>query len=148
MRENIVVVGVDDSETALRAAQTAAEVATAFGARLHVVSAFEDERTEVYGVGSDKWIISGATTAERVAKNVAESLTWPEEAQKITYMSSRGKPADAILAEAQRLQARLVVVGNRRMQGIGRILGSVASSVAHGADCDVYIVNTVGDGAE
>jgi nucleotide-binding universal stress UspA family protein len=147
MRENVVVVGVDDSDTAFRAAEAAAEVATAFGARLHVVSAFEDERTEVYGVGSDKWIISGATTAEGVAKKVAESLAWPEGAERITHMASRGKPADAILAEAQRLNARLVVVGNRRMQGIGRLLGSIASSVAHGADCDVYIVNTTGDAA-
>jgi nucleotide-binding universal stress UspA family protein len=147
MRENIVVVGVDNSETAFRAAQAAADIAVAFGARLHVVSAFEDDRTEEFGVGSDKFIVSGATTAEGVAKNVAASLSWPKDAGEITHLAARGKPADAILAEAQRLQARLVVVGNRRMQGIGRLLGSVANSVAHGADCDVYIVNTAGNGA-
>ncbi|MDQ4501557.1 universal stress protein [Sinomonas sp. ASV322] len=147
MRENIVVVGVDNSDTAFRAAEAAAEIAVAFGARLHVVSAFEDDRTEVYGVGSDQWIESGATFAERVAKKVASDLTWPEGREEISYIAARGKPADAILEEAERLQARLVVVGNRRMQGIGRILGSIANSVAHGADCDVYIVNTTGEGA-
>ena len=36
----------------------------------------------------------------------------------------------------------LIVVGNRRMRGIGRVLGSVANSVAHNATCDVYIANT------
>jgi nucleotide-binding universal stress UspA family protein len=34
------------------------------------------------------------------------------------------------------------VLGNRRMQGAGRILGSVANSVAHHAPCDVYVVKT------
>ena len=28
------------------------------------------------------------------------------------------------------------------MQGLARVLGSVANSVAHGAPCDVYIVKT------
>ena len=34
------------------------------------------------------------------------------------------------------------MVGNRRMQGLGRVLGSVANSVAHNAPCDVYIAKT------
>ena len=40
-------------------------------------------------------------------------------------------------------EAELIVVGNRRTQGIGRVLGSVAVSVAAHAPCDVYIVKTV-----
>jgi nucleotide-binding universal stress UspA family protein len=39
--------------------------------------------------------------------------------------------------------ADLIVVGNRRVQGIGRLLGSVATDVAQHAPCDVYIVKTV-----
>jgi nucleotide-binding universal stress UspA family protein len=39
----------------------------------------------------------------------------------------------------------MIVVGNRRMQGIGRVLGSVANSVAHNAPCDVYIAKTDAD---
>ncbi|MET0460593.1 MAG: universal stress protein, partial [Ilumatobacteraceae bacterium] len=52
-------------------------------------------------------------------------------------------PASALLTEADRLQADVIVVGNRRMQGVGRLLGSVANEVAHNATCDVYIVKTV-----
>lgn len=40
------------------------------------------------------------------------------------------------------MEARIIVVGNRRMRSIGRVLGSVAISVAHHAPCDVYIANT------
>ena len=45
--------------------------------------------------------------------------------------------------EAERLEADVIVVGNRRMQGVSRLLGSVANEVAHNAPCDVLIVKTV-----
>src|SRR5699024_11178901 len=50
---------------------------------------------------------------------------------------------DAILAEAERLEADLIVMGNRNMQGLKRVLGSVPNTVSHNALCDVYIVDTV-----
>ena len=106
------------------------------------MSAFETDRTEVYGSGSDRWIVSDAGEAEKVAKNVAADLSGGD--LKITYSSARGKPAEALVKEAERLDARMIVVGNRRMQGLGRVLGSVANSVAHTASCDVYIANTYG----
>ncbi len=136
----IVIVGVDGSETALRAATTARDLAAALKATLHVVSAFDSDRTEFYGSGSDKWIESDAGNAERVAKRVADGLRTAET--DVTYAAARGKPAEALIREAERTGAMLIVVGNRRMRGIGRVLGSVANSVAHSAPCDVYIAKT------
>ena len=136
----IIVVGVDGSETALKAAQTARDLAASLGATLHVVSAFDSDRTEVYGSGSDKWIVSDAGDAEKVARGVADSLRTP--AVNVTYAAARGKPAEALIDEAARSGAQLIVVGNRRMKGLGRVLGSVANSVAHNAPCDVYIAKT------
>ncbi|MET4592039.1 universal stress protein [Arthrobacter sp. 754] len=135
----IIVVGVDGSETAKKAAESARDLAAALDASLHVVSAFDSDRTEVFGSGSDQWIVSDADGAEHVAKTVADFLAGPV---KVTYSSARGKPAEALIKEAERLQAKMIVVGNRRMRGIGRVLGSVANSVAHNAPCDVYIANT------
>jgi nucleotide-binding universal stress UspA family protein len=135
----IIVVGVDGSETAKKAAESARDLAAALGASLHVVSAFDSDRTEVFGSGSDQWIVSDADGAEHVARTVADSLAGTV---KVTYSSARGKPAEALIKEAERLDAKLIVVGNRRMRGIGRVLGSVANSVAHNATCDVYIANT------
>ncbi|MGY2744608.1 universal stress protein [Pseudarthrobacter sp. O4] len=136
----IIVVGVDGSETALKAAQTAKDLAATLGATLHVVSAFDSDRTEVFGSGSDKWIVSDAGEAEKVARSVADSLRTP--AVNVTYAAARGKPAEALIKEAERAGARMIVVGNKRMRGIGRVLGSVANSVAHNAPCDVYIAKT------
>jgi len=135
----IIVVGVDGSETAKRAAESAKNLAAGLDALLHVVSAFDSDRTEVFGSGSDRWIVSDADAAEQVARTVAESLG---RDVAVTYSAARGRPADALIKEAVRMDARIIVVGNRRMHGIGRVLGSVANSVAHNAPCDVYIANT------
>lgn len=136
----IIVVGVDGSETALKAAHTARDLAASLGATLHVVSAFDSDKTEVFGSGGDKWIVSDAGDAEKVARGVADSLRTP--AVNVTYAAARGKPAEALIDEAARSGAQLIVVGNRRMKGLGRVLGSVANSVAHNAPCDVYIAKT------
>lgn len=135
----IIVVGVDGSGTALKAAESARDLAQGLNASLHVVSAFDSDRTKVLVSGSDQWIVSDADTAERVARSVAESLG---EDITVTFAAVRGRPADALIREALRKEARIIVVGNRRMQGVGRVLGSIANSVAHNAPCDVYIANT------
>jgi nucleotide-binding universal stress UspA family protein len=135
----IIVVGVDGSATARKAAEVARDLATALGATLHVVSAFDGDRPQVFGSGSDKWLVSDADKAEHVARTVADTLGGNI---KITYAAASGRPADALIREAIRKEARVIVVGNRRMHGIGRVLGSVANSVAHNAPCNVYIANT------
>ena len=138
---NVVVVGVDASQSARKAAEVALDLAQSLGASLHVVTAFEMENAETFGVGSDKVRISNADSSEMVAKSLAGSRPGVE----ITHFAARGKPADSLIKEAVRLDARVIVVGNRRMRGIGRLLGSVANSVAHNAPCDVYIANTYDD---
>lgn len=135
----IICVGVDGSGTARKAAESARDLAIAIDASLYVVSAFDSNRTEVFGSGSDEWIVSDIDAAEHIARTVAESLGGRV---KVTHSAIRGRPADALIKEAVRIGARIIVVGNRRMKGIGRVLGSVANSVAHNAPCDVYIANT------
>lgn len=53
-----------------------------------------------------------------------------------------GTPAEALIAHAEEHDASVIVVGNRRMKGLARVLGSVANSVAHEAKCNVYIADT------
>ena len=138
----VIVVGVDSSETARKAAESALALARALGATLHVVTAFESDRTEVIGRGTDQLVLSHADSAETVAGMLAKTAGQDLE---VTHSAARGKPAEALIKEAVRLDATMIVVGNRRMRGIGRVLGSVANSVAHNAPCDVYIANTYDD---
>lgn len=53
-----------------------------------------------------------------------------------------GDAASAILDVAREVGADLVVVGNRGMSGLRRLLGSVPNDVAHRVSCSVLIVDT------
>lgn len=56
-----------------------------------------------------------------------------------------GRPATEIHAEAQRLQADLIVIGAHGRKALPRlVLGSTANAVLHGAPCDVLTVRIPG----
>jgi nucleotide-binding universal stress UspA family protein len=140
----IILVGVDGSESSLKAATVAAELAASTGATLHVLTAVDPHRLaapeDPAELGDARRLTPGEE-AEAVAANVARTLTGVTP--HIESSPIQGKPADALVEEARRLGADLIVVGNRRVQGLGRVLGSVATDIAHHAPCDVYIVKTV-----
>ncbi|MCH6470713.1 universal stress protein [Sinomonas terrae] len=138
----IIVVGVDGSDTARRAATKALDLAAALNAPLHIVTAYGSDRPEVVGTGSDERVVSDLSFAAKTAQSVAADLTMERSGVDILGTAVRGKPAEALIQYAADSGASLIVVGNRRMQGIGRILGSVANSVAHNAPCDVLIAKT------
>lgn len=134
-----VLVGVDGSDTSRRAAQRAAEVAKAMGMSLCIVVAVDDHMSEgVPGIGGHP--STPGEVADRIAQDVADDITGVSDVQTIVSSSD---PADALVEEAERLGAELIVVGNRGVRGLGRLLGSVSSSVVTHAPCDVYVVKTV-----
>ena len=79
----------------------------------------------IFRWSTDKRLVADADKAEHVARTAADTLGVDT---KTTYSAASGRPADALIREAIRKEARVIVVGNRRMQGIGRVLGSVANS--------------------
>lgn len=135
-----IIVGVDGNSTSMKAARVAATLAKSLGSTLRVVTAFGEDRTEKVEIGNDEWFLSTADEAERVARIVADELKL--SGVRTEYASALGKPAEVLIEEATRAKADLIVVGNVRMQGIKRVLGSVANAVSHNAPCDVYIVKT------
>lgn len=135
------VIGTDGSETAAVAAKRAGELAVAAGAAMHVVCAFGKGGGGSLSVGSDTYVVSGLTSAEQIAEQ--QAATFRAQGLHATFSALEEKPAAALIAEAERLGAELIIVGNRRMQGASRLLGSVANDVAHNAPCDVLIVKTV-----
>lgn len=137
-----VIVGVDGSDTAFKAASRAATVAAGLGADLSVVTAHATDNTEVVQIGSDTWILDDAEQAQKLADKAAAKLRELVPGATVNAVAVKGKPQDALVEEASRVGAQLIVVGNVGMKGLGRVLGSVASSVALNAPCDVYIVKT------
>jgi nucleotide-binding universal stress UspA family protein len=135
-----ILVGVDGSDTASRAAEVAAELASATGAALHIVTAVDEKVTAATDLPPGMHPLSPGERAEAIARQVAEGLSYRGTVES---SPAPGKPADALVHVAKEIGADLIVVGNRRVQGISRLLGSVATDVAHHAPCDVYIVKTV-----
>ena len=139
-----IVVGTDGSETAKEAVREAIRLAKAFDAELHVVSAYKPLRgAHVSGApaGAAKvWQPLPDSRVEAILQEAAAAVRLSEVPVK-THTSEED-PADALLAIASEVDANLIVIGNRGMQGARRVLGSVPNKVAHHASCNVLIVAT------
>jgi nucleotide-binding universal stress UspA family protein len=135
---NPFIVGVDGSETARRAAMTAADLAQRCGARLHLVTGVKRRGGREVSAGSDTWHVDPLSEAEQLLAGLRTELQAPE----ITTAVMGDEPAKALCEEAVRLDADMIIVGNRRVQGATRILGSIATDVLHIAPCNVLVVHT------
>lgn len=142
-----ILVGLDGSEHGLRAARTAAELAAAGDAELHLLTV-----TRPYKVSSElrryleaenllgepKYVLD-----EMTQRIVDEARTIAEKAgaKKVRTVVREGKPARTLTDYAQGHKVDLVVVGSR---GVGEIemalLGSVSQKVSLLAGCSVLIV--------
>jgi nucleotide-binding universal stress UspA family protein len=62
---------------------------------------------------------------------------------KVVVQALEGEPSQVLLDAARDFDADLIVVGSRGLTSHAHfILGSVASSVAHHAPCDVLVAHT------
>lgn len=142
-----IVVGTDGSETAERAVREAAQMAANHRARLVVVTAYESSDDQLArhsdGVPDDiRWALTDRVQAEEKAQH-GRSLAREAGVEGVVAEAIAGSPPDVLLEAAQDFDADVIVVGSQGLTGAARyVLGSVASSVAHHAPCDVCIVHT------
>jgi nucleotide-binding universal stress UspA family protein len=137
-----VVVGADGSETAAEAVRKAIELVKLTGGRLHVVTAYRHEQLSAPGDPETFGALGSLDVAEStVADYVSRARVAGIESEG---HARSGDAANAICDVATDVGADLIVVGNRGMAGMRRVLGSVPNSVAHHAPCDVLIAFTSG----
>lgn len=134
---NDIVIGIDRSETAAKALRKAAEIASAQQADLHIVMCVDKKAPVDFHVGSDHFHCDALSEARQFLDEAAQHTGVPT-----TSAVGVGDPAEFLCEEASRLRARVIVVGNRRVQTMARVLGTVASDVIKHAPCDVLIANT------
>jgi len=136
-----VVVGTDGSDTAAEAVRRAIEVAKLYGARLHIVTAYKAKPVRTAGVPDEfrERLGPGAAADSVLDDQCARARAAGIEVQG---HAGTGDPAQSIVEVAEREKADLIVVGNKGMAGVRRVLGSVPNSVAHQAPCSVMIVQT------
>jgi len=129
----VVAVATDGSEPAGRAVRWAATLARAHGARLHAVQVV----TESFD--TDHAVAVAALT------DYVSGVHDPATAQVV----SGDDVAELIVAEAERVEADVLVVGNNGMRGRREfLLGNVANRVTHLARCTVTVVNTTPGGTD
>jgi nucleotide-binding universal stress UspA family protein len=142
-----IVVGIDGSDTARDALRQATALASAVGARIELVSAYEpvtDARLrESIAVPRDlHWIINPRADVEATLAEAADEVRAAGVAVEV--FARQGDPADAILDVAEERGSDLIVVGNKGMTGAKRfLLGSVPNKISHHAPCSVLIIRTV-----
>jgi nucleotide-binding universal stress UspA family protein len=137
-----VVVGADDSPTAAEAVQKAIELVKLSAGELHIVTAYKPQQYSSSDAEVDKYLKSLGSDA--LAQSLLDSLRSLARSAGIraeTHAMTSG-PAEAICEVAEEVGADLIVVGNKGMRGVRRVLGSVPNSVAHQAPCDVLIAFT------
>jgi nucleotide-binding universal stress UspA family protein len=136
-----IVVGADDSETAAQAAETAMMLAAQSGAELHIVTAYKRS-----GGGHEPPVPAEFryTLSTLPADQLLDRLAERARAHSLDPVvhASTDQPAQAIVKIAAEEGADLIVVGNKGMRGMRRVLGSVPNDVAHRAPCSVMIVDT------
>ena len=137
---NVIVVGADDSSTARRAIEPAAELANMSGGALHIVSAYDKVTLSDSNLPSEFRNMGTAGGVDALLQSL--SFIAKNQGVEPVLHSVAGDPVDAIIATADKVDADLIVVGNRGMKGARRVLGSVPNSVAHGANCSVAIIDT------
>jgi nucleotide-binding universal stress UspA family protein len=132
-----VAVGTDGSETASEAVKQAAEFARRFDAKLVLLSAFKAEPPPP-DTGEAQWSYSPAAQLRGILSRTEEEMKG--QGLECRTLVDEGEPADVLVRLAGECGADVLVIGNKGMQR--RVLGSVPKSVAHNADCSVFVVKT------
>jgi nucleotide-binding universal stress UspA family protein len=140
----VIVVGTDGSERSGVAVTEALRLAKLSQGRVH-------------GVHVLRPILPAATAPPDAAAAAITNEDRKEEAKRIRteFLAEAadlgvpaeletldGDAADALVAVAEAVHADLLVVGNRGMSGVRRLLGSVPNRVSHHSPCSLLIVDT------
>ena len=141
-----IVIGTDGSDTAREAVRQAVELASQWGARVHIVSAYQPLRGVRVAGGQDaaeraEWRVGPDVGVESVlAEAVGACHARGVDAESY---AREGDPAEAVLQVADEQGADVVIVGSKGMTGSRRfLLGSVPDKISHHAPCAVLIVKT------
>jgi nucleotide-binding universal stress UspA family protein len=140
-----IVVGTDGSATARRAVEHAAGLAALTDATLHVVHAYRLPESTIgaefaTAVSPAAWRQEAADRAHEICTAAAAAAV--SAGAKVEEHVVPGDAADALIDIAQQHDADLLVVGNRGMNGVRRVLGSVPNTVSHHCPCNLLILHT------
>jgi nucleotide-binding universal stress UspA family protein len=133
-----IVLGYDESDTAKRALERAAQLAKAFDSELIVASV----APVMTNIGRSAGPVDPTDPPAAHIEELKHAQAYLEgEGVQADYLPGLGHPAETLAQLANDRDADLIVVGHHH-SGISRLLGqSVSDSVAHRVHCDVLLVH-------
>jgi nucleotide-binding universal stress UspA family protein len=137
-----LLVPVDGSETAEKAAQFAATLARATGASITLVYAHDDAQSAVAaaraGLSTDALDQRQEKHAQDIFERTRSAMAGMEVKECLIEV---GPPAERIVDTAKRLQVDQIIIGSRGLSPLKELLlGSVSERVVRSAPCPVTIV--------
>ena len=142
-----ILVATDASPVSNRAINMAADLASRYGAKLHIVHVVRDmqlppsiqrmaEVEKISGAREDVLLY----VAEKILDD-AEARARKRGAKTVDRSVGRGDPGSAIVALAKRRKADLVVLGTRGLGKVkGMLMGSVSRKVANLCEAHCLVV--------
>lgn len=144
---NTILVPTDFSEDAAQAVKAASEFAKKFGSKVVLLHAYHVMIPLPAPMGSAYTLPDGFLEdlrTQAIAQVEAEAEKLSESGIESTGIAVSEPASLAIVAEANRLPADLIVMGTRGLTGLKHVaLGSVAERVVRTAPCPVLTVKAV-----
>jgi nucleotide-binding universal stress UspA family protein len=158
-----IMVGTDGSATAMSAVDRAADLASALGAKLLIVCAYDPPSDgELERMAASAGSISAQWDADRSLRDVPDEFRWriagAAQAQDVLERSEehaakhgvdaevrtvKGPAPEVLISIAEEEDFELIVVGSVGMTGAQRFkLGNVPHRVSHHAPTDLLILRT------
>lgn len=144
-----ILIAVDGSKHAMRAAVAAIDIAQQYGSTLEVITVVKKPSSEISEQLRHYMAVENipATLEELVDKRSQEILAQVEEharkkgLDKVRKVVKPGQPARTIVDHAKQIGADLIVMGSRGLGDIeGLLLGSVSHKVSTLAQCSCLTV--------
>jgi len=135
-----ILLAVDGSEGACRAAQMAAALANPFKSELIDLNVF-NPLADYPDVSAEDLDTESYAQAVRHSVEGRTAYALKEADIQYTFCQETGDPAEVIIKVAARDGCDLIVMGSRGLGGFkAMLLGSVSNQVAHHASCPVLVV--------
>jgi nucleotide-binding universal stress UspA family protein len=144
-----ILLATDGSEEAALAAQTAADLANKTGSELHIVHVRARITPHYPGFYIGPEVVEEAEEKERKHLDRESQRLLDTQVEQVRAAGGSvaqlhlrfGRPDEEIVAVAEELGARLIVLGSRGRGGVRRaLMGSVSDSVVRHAHCPVLVV--------